>query len=78
LREFIARNYEADAQGRWYFQNGPRSASMRGSPIRPSVVHFEGEALVDHCGRRSARLTACFLDDEGSVLIQGKPGSAAR
>ena len=24
LREFIARNYEADAAGRWYFQNGPQ------------------------------------------------------
>ena len=24
LREFIHRNYEADARGAWYFQNGPQ------------------------------------------------------
>ena len=24
LRDFIGRNYEPDAQGRWYFQNGPQ------------------------------------------------------
>ncbi len=24
VREFIARNYAADAEGRWYFQNGPQ------------------------------------------------------
>ena len=24
LREFIGRNYESDARGRWFFQNGPQ------------------------------------------------------
>jgi len=36
-------------------------------------VHLEGEALIDHCGR-PFRCEQAFLDEEGSVLMQGKPG----
>jgi len=75
LREFIARNYEADAQGRWYFQNGPQRVYAR-LAYTPLVAHFEGEALIDHCGRPFGSPDSVFLDDEGSVLIQGKPGIA--
>jgi Protein of unknown function (DUF2946) len=74
LREFIARNYDADDQGRWFFQNGPQRVYVKLS-YTPLVVHYEGEALVDHCGRSFAPLQA-FQDDEGSVLIQGERGVA--
>jgi hypothetical protein len=37
------------------------------------VLHFEGEALFDHCGRPFA-LEQAYLDDEGSVLMQGRLG----
>lgn len=74
LREFIARNYEADERGRWYFQNGPQRVYVK-LAYTPLVVHFEGEALVDHCGR-AFRPLAEFLDDEGSVVLQGE-GTAA-
>src|SRR5919108_255593 len=50
LREFIARNYAADDAGRWYFQNGPQRVYVN-LAYTPLVVHYEGEALVDHCGR---------------------------
>ena len=72
LREFIARNYEADDRGRWYFQNGPQRVYVT-LAYTPLVVHFEGDALIDHCGRPfSAEET--YVDDEGSVLVvqQGK------
>jgi hypothetical protein len=39
----------------------------------PLVLHLEGDALVDHCGR-PFRPAQAFLDDEGSVLIEGPPG----
>ena len=74
LRDFISRNYEADAQGRWYFQNGPQRVYVK-LAYAPLVVHFEGDALVDHCGR-PFRPLAEFLDEEGSVLLQGQ-GSIA-
>ena len=37
----------------------------------PLVVHYEGQALVDHCGRAFSPVRA-FQDDEGSVLLQGE------
>ena len=74
LREFIARNYAADEQGRWFFQNGPQRVYVR-LAYTPFVVHYEGDALVDHCGKRFTP-TEVLQDEEGSVLIAGE-GSIA-
>lgn len=67
LREFIGRNYERDARGCWYFQNGPQRVYVS-LVYTPLVLRLEGESLVDHCGR-PARAQATFRDGEGSVLI---------
>ena len=69
LRDFIARNYDADAEGRWYFQNGPQRVYVSLAYV-PLVVHYEGESLLDHCGRPFA-VARGYLDDEGSVLVEG-------
>jgi len=69
LREFIGRNYEADERGRWYFQNGPQRVYVS-LAYTPLVVHYEGERLVDQCGRPFAPAGA-LQDDEGSVLFAG-------
>ena len=69
LREFIARNYEADERGRWFFQNGPQRVYVK-LAYTPLVVHYEGDRLFDHCGRPFSSKTA-FQDDEGSVLLEG-------
>ena len=74
LREFIARNYEADERGRWYFQNGPQRVYVK-LAYAPLVAHHEGERLVDHCGREMRALEV-FIDDEGSVLVRGERGIA--
>ena len=74
LREFIARNYAADDAGRWYFQNGPQRVYVN-LAYTPLVVHYEGDELVDHCGRPFAA-RATYLDDEGSVLMAGERGNA--
>jgi hypothetical protein len=69
LRDFIGRNYQADERGRWYFQNGPQRVYVS-LAYTPLVVRYEGERLVDHCGRPF--LPAETLeDDEGSVLFAG-------
>jgi hypothetical protein len=70
LREFIARNYEADPQGRWYFQNGPQRVYVR-LDYTPLVVRYEGDALTDQCGR-DFRALAMLADDGGSVLVEGE------
>ena len=69
LRDFIARNYEPDDEGRWYFQNGPQRVYVS-LAYAPLVVHYEGESLLDHCGRPFAAERA-YVDDEGSVLVEG-------
>jgi hypothetical protein len=70
LREFIARNYAADDAGRWYFQNGPQRVYVN-LAYTPLVVHYEGEKLLDQCGRAFAS-SAAYEDDEGSVLLAGQ------
>ena len=72
LREFIARNYEADERGRWFFQNGPQRVFVT-LAYTPFVMHYEGERLFDHCAREVAA-QATFVDDEGSVLVLGERG----
>ena len=72
LREFIGRNYQPDARGRWYFQNGPQRVFVA-LAYTPLVLHFEGEKLLDHCGR-PFKSGQAYLDEEGSVLMAGKPG----
>jgi hypothetical protein len=72
LREFIARNYAADARGCWYFQNGPQRVFVA-LAYAPFVMHYQGDRLFDHCGR-SIEALETLLDDEGSVLIRGEHG----
>jgi hypothetical protein len=72
LREFIGRNYAADAEGRWFFQNGPQRVYVR-LAYTPFVMHYQGDQLFDHCGR-PVRAAETWLDDEGSVLIRGEHG----
>jgi hypothetical protein len=74
LKDFISRNYQADERGCWYFQNGPQRVFVALAYL-PLVVHHEGEALIDHCGR-AFHPTGTFLDDEGSVVFSGSPGAA--
>lgn len=74
LREFIGRNYAADERGCWYFQNGPQRVFVA-LAYTPFVLHYEGEALVDQCGR-AARPRATFVDEDGSVLVQAERGVA--
>jgi hypothetical protein len=69
LRDFITRNYGADEHGRWYFQNGPQRVFVT-LAYAPLVVHHEGDALLDHCGRPVVA-SAAYVDEEGSLLIEG-------
>jgi len=74
VRDFISRNYAVDARGCWYFQNGPQRVFVA-LAYMPLIVHLDGDALSDHCGRPYERTDMC-LDDEGSLLMRGKSGPA--
>ncbi|WP_296444210.1 DUF2946 family protein [Rhodoferax sp. UBA5149] len=69
LIDFIHRNYEADAQGQWYFQNGPQRVyvELQATPLIWRVNH--DLSIEDHCGR-AARVQRCLLDEQGRVYLQ--------
>jgi hypothetical protein len=75
LREFIGRNYAADARGRWYFQNGPQRVYVQ-LAYTPLVLRLEDGRLVDHCGRAFGAPAGIWLDDEGSIVLAGARGAA--
>jgi hypothetical protein len=72
LREFIARNYQPDERGRWFFQNGPQRVYAK-LAYTPLVVRYEGDgaALIDHRGL-AFRPSRALTDEEGSVLYAGE------
>lgn len=75
LREFICRNYAADARGRWYFQNGPQRVFVA-LAYTPLVVRLEGAGLVDHCGHAFDEPRSMWQDEEGCLLLEGERGLA--
>lgn len=72
----INRNYECDAQGRWYFQNGPQRGYIA-LETAPFVLHAEGERLMTHTGLVVERPSAVWLDEEGSLLVATEYGAGA-
>ena len=64
------RNYAADAQGRWYFQNGPQRGYVA-LAYAPFVLSAsaDGAALQTHTGERITSATAAYIDEEGALLL---------
>lgn len=73
LIQFIQRNYEADAQGQWFFQNGPQRVyvELALAPLIWRVGH--DFSVQDHLGR-TARVQRCFLDELGHVYLETDAG----
>ena len=70
LIAFIERNYEADAQGQWFFQNGPQRVYVE-LECTPWIWRVEPDlSLRSHTGRTAkATMASCLLDDEGRVYV---------
>lgn len=69
LIDFIQRNYEADAQGRWYFQNGPQRVFVE-LESTPWIWRLGADHVpVSHSGQRTEVL-ACLMDQQGRVYLQ--------
>lgn len=75
LNAFINRNYERDAGGQWFFQNGPQRVYVE-LEYTPWVVRLAslpkaaGDALTltDHTGH-AFDPAAVYVDEQGSVLF---------
>ncbi len=77
LAAFIGRNYAADAQGRWYFQNGPQRVYVA-LDYTPWIYRLEGDgSVVAHSGARVHNVDAAYLDDAGAMLLHGEMGIGA-
>jgi len=69
LIEFIGRNYDADANGQWFFQNGPQRVYIE-LEVTPWVwrLHPDG-TLLSHT-QREAHYRSSWLDDTGWLYLE--------
>ena len=75
LIEFIQRNYESDAQGQWFFQNGPQRVyvELEATPFIWRVDAAPDFAVTAHT-RQPVRVQRCLLDEHGRVYLQTELG----
>ena len=73
--EFIDRNYEADPEGRWYWQNGPQRVyvDIERAPLVLRVLE-QGRRLVAHTGHEIRQVTGAALGDDGAVYLRTDRG----
>ena len=69
LIDFIARNYGADAQGRWFFQNGPQRVYVE-LESTPYVWRIAPDLSVAAHTGASARVQRCGVDELGHVYLE--------
>ncbi|SIT50023.1 conserved hypothetical protein [Paraburkholderia piptadeniae] len=80
LLGFINRNYEADDEGQWFFQNGPQRVYVE-LVYTPFVVRLATDdatgklTLTDQAGA-AFEPAAAYLDDEGGILFTDKSSPA--
>lgn len=72
LLDFINRNYSHDAQGRWYFQNGPQRVYID-LESTPYIARTDSSGLfVLHTGAPIARVQTVWLSEQGKIYLQDK------
>lgn len=69
LIEFIQRNYEADAQGQWFFQNGPQRVYVE-LEATPWVWRLQPDGSVQaHTGTPAGAVERALLDEAGRLYL---------
>ncbi|MCB5362178.1 DUF2946 family protein [Pusillimonas sp. CC-YST705] len=71
LLAFINRNYAADEQGRWFFQNGPQRvyAQLEAAPYVIRLAE-DGIGLQTHTGLPVDAVHEWLPDDEGHMYVR--------
>ncbi len=68
LIDFIARNYACDAEGNWFFQNGPQRVYVE-LEATPWIWRINADMGVQtHTGLASTVLR-CLVDEQGRVYL---------
>ncbi len=73
LIDFIQRNYEADAQGCWYFQNGPQRVYVE-LESTPLVWRVASDGQVTAHTGLSGQVQACLMDENGWLYLHTAQG----
>ena len=77
LNDFIARNYEVDARGCWYFQNGPQRVfvELEATPwvLRLQLDEHGALQLHTHTGV-AVRANSSWLNEFGQAYLQTELG----
>jgi hypothetical protein len=69
LIAFIERNYGADEQGRWFFQNGPQRVYVE-LEVTPWVWRVQADfSVLSHTGKPTECL-ACLMDEHGWLYME--------
>lgn len=68
LVEFIQRNYESDAQGRWFFQNGPQRVYVE-LDVTPLVWRVSSDFTVSAHTGAAGTVRTCALDEQGRLYL---------
>lgn len=69
LIAFIERNYGADEQGRWYFQNGPQRVYVE-LEVAPWVWRVQSDFSVQSHTGHSTTCLACLMDEHGWLYLE--------
>lgn len=75
LIAFLNQHYGCDQSGRWFVQNGPQRVFVH-LAYTPWIVRITPEGLLAHTGQPAGRAQACFVDEEGNVLLLTERGIA--
>ncbi|MDB5891632.1 MAG: hypothetical protein JWP47_2463 [Polaromonas sp.] len=75
LIDFIQRNYESDACGQWFFQNGPQRVyvELEATPFIWRVSTGAGADVAAHSGQ-PASVVQCLLDEQGRLYLETDAG----
>jgi hypothetical protein len=69
--DFIGRNYQPDAAGRWFFQNGPQRVFVA-LEYTPLVYRLRGDrkSIEAHTGAVPAAVARAWIDDGGQLVFE--------
>ena len=74
---FIGRNYAADLEGRWFFQNGPQRVyvTLEYTPyIYSAEVVRKMPVLTTHTEVTATQVREVMLDDRGGIVVRTELG----
>jgi hypothetical protein len=69
LIEFIGRNYDADAYGQWFFQNGPQRVYVE-LEAAPWIWRMQPDGSLSSHTQRLAHYLSSWLDESGWLYLE--------